>query len=194
VHRVTIIPRSIGALGATLQLPTEDRYLVTRRELEDRICVMLGGRAAEELTNDDVSTGAENDLERATETARQMVCRFGMSEKLGAVTFGRPVGARFLETPVMLGEERNFSERTAQAIDEEVRLIVESQHERAKEILFRRRKELELIAKELLNRETLEKDELERLLSTIPSDSEVSHEDERPSAEDVAPPVHSSLK
>src|SRR5204862_2065142 len=95
VHRVTIIPRTIGALGATLQLPTEDRYLMLRAELRDRICVMLGGRAAEEIALADVSTGAQNDLERATETARQMVCRFGMSEKLGAQTFGRPMGARF---------------------------------------------------------------------------------------------------
>nr|WP_236644265.1 hypothetical protein [Sorangium cellulosum] len=83
MHRVTIIPRSIGALGATLQLPTEDRYLMTRDELRDRLCVMLGGRIAEELCCGDISTGAQNDLERATETARQMVCRFGMSDVLG---------------------------------------------------------------------------------------------------------------
>jgi cell division protease FtsH len=82
VHRVTIIPRTIGALGATLQLPTEDRYLLTREELRDRICVMMGGRAAEELRFGDSSTGAQDDLERATATARQMVCRFGMSTVL----------------------------------------------------------------------------------------------------------------
>ena len=81
VHRVTIIPRSIGALGATLQLPTEERYLMTRDELFDRLCVMMGGRTAESLVFEDTSTGAENDLERATETARMMVCRFGMSAK-----------------------------------------------------------------------------------------------------------------
>jgi cell division protease FtsH len=166
VHRVTIIPRSIGALGATLQLPTEDRYLVTRRELEDRICVMLGGRAAEELCCDDVSTGAQNDLERATETARQMVCRFGMSAKLGAITFGRPVGARFLETPVVLGEERNFSEQTARAIDDEVRRVVDAQHRRAREILERRRQSLEALAQALLEKETLERTDVERVLAS----------------------------
>ena len=96
MHRVTIIPRSIGALGATLQLPTEERYLMTREELLDRICVMLGGRVAEELACADISTGAQNDLERASETARQMVCRFGMSEALGPVTFGCACG---LELP-----------------------------------------------------------------------------------------------
>jgi len=163
VHRVTIIPRSIGALGATLQLPTEDRYLMTREELRDRICVMLGGRAAEELVCDDISTGAQNDLERATETARQMVCRFGMSERLGPVTFGRPVGMRFLEMPVSLGEERNFSEETARAIDAEVRSIIEAQHGRARQILEQRREVLEEIAKRLLVEETLEREALEEL-------------------------------
>src|SRR4030095_13650273 len=132
VHRVTIIPRSIGVLGATLQLPTEERYLMKCDELCDRICVMLGGRAAEMLVFGDSSTGAQNDIERATETARQMVCRFGMSEKLGAQTFARPVGARFLDTPVSLGEERNFSEETARAIDGEVRAILERERERAR--------------------------------------------------------------
>jgi cell division protease FtsH len=164
VHRVTIIPRSIGALGATLQLPTEDRYLVTRDELTDRICVMLGGRAAEELVFEDVSTGAHNDLERASETARQMVCRFGMSERLGTVTYGRPAGARYLSIPVELSEERNFSEETAQAIDAEVRAIMDAQHERARQILRARRAVLDRMAALLLERETLEREELETLL------------------------------
>ncbi|HEX2570985.1 MAG TPA: ATP-dependent zinc metalloprotease FtsH [Polyangia bacterium] len=163
VHRVTIIPRSIGALGATLQLPTEDRYLMTREELKDRICVMLGGRAAEEIVCDSVSTGAQNDLERATETARQMVCRFGMSEKLGPQTFGRPVGARFLDTPVSLGEERNFSEDTARAIDGEVRTLIEAAHARARHILTERRPVLEEIAARLLTAETIERAELDRI-------------------------------
>jgi cell division protease FtsH len=179
VHRVTIIPRSIGALGATLQLPTEDRYLVTRSELEDRICVMLGGRAAEELCCDDISTGAQNDLERATETARQMVCRFGMSERLGAVTFGRPAGARFLELPVVLGEERNFSEETARAIDEEVHRIVQSQHRRAVELLLQRREALERLAQALLDKETLERSDVEAILAAAPP-AEQSSAERRP--------------
>jgi cell division protease FtsH len=168
VHRVTIIPRSIGALGATLQLPTEDRYLMTREELLDRICVMLGGRGAEEVVWGNVSTGAQNDLERATETARQMVCRFGMSESLGPQTYGRPVGARFLDTPVTLGEERNFSEETARTIDAEVKAIINAQHERALQILRDRRDVLERLAKELLEKETLEQHDLDAMVRTQP--------------------------
>jgi cell division protease FtsH len=167
VHRVTIIPRTIGALGATLQLPTEDRYLMLKSELRDRICVMLGGRAAEEITSGDVSTGAHNDLERATETARQMVCRFGMSEKLGAQTFGRPVGARFLDTPVNLGEERNFSEETARAIDTEVGAIIDAEHQRALEILKGRRALLDAVTNRLLTDETLEREDLDHLLAEV---------------------------
>jgi cell division protease FtsH len=171
VHRVTIIPRSIGALGATLQLPTEDRYLMTRGELNDRIAVMLGGRAAEELSCGDISTGAQNDLERATETARQMVCRFGMSDVLGPLTFGRPAGARFLETPVSLGEERNFSEETARAIDAEVRATVERAHERARGVLRQKKHLLERIATQLLDVETLEREDLEQIMR---SDAELA--------------------
>ncbi len=168
VHRVTIIPRSIGALGATLQLPTEDRYLMTNEELLDRICVMLGGRAAEETVCGNISTGAQNDLERATETARQMVCRFGMSEKLGAQTFGRPMGTQFLDAPVSMGEGRNFSEQTAQVIDAEVRAILEAQHKRAREILTQRRDVLEEIATRLLSEETLARETLEQLAGPQP--------------------------
>jgi cell division protease FtsH len=164
VHRVTIIPRSVGALGATLQLPTEDRYLMTREELIDRICVMLGGRAAEAVACGDVSTGAQNDLERATETARQMVCRFGMSEKLGPLTYGRSQSLRFLES-AYASEERNFSEETARAIDAEVRELVETQYARAKQIVEQKRTTLEHIATRLLEVETLERKELEELVS-----------------------------
>ena len=133
-------------------------------ELCDRICVMLGGRAAELVVFGDLSTGAQNDIERATETARQMVCRFGMSEKLGAQTFGRPVGARFLDAPVILGEDRNFSEETARAIDGEVRAILERERERASGIVERRRGALERIAARLLEVETLERSDIEAIL------------------------------
>jgi cell division protease FtsH len=165
VHRVTIIPRSIGALGATLQLPTEERYIMTRDELLDRLCVMMGGRTAEALVFEDSSTGAENDLERATETARQMVCRFGMSSKLGPVTMGRSLGSRFLEGAFPMGEERNFSEETARAVDAEIRSVVESQQGRAHDLLARRRSALEQIAQALLQRETIERAELEEILA-----------------------------
>jgi cell division protease FtsH len=167
VHRVTIIPRTIGALGATLQLPTEDRYLALRSELRDQICVMLGGRASEEITLGDLSTGAQNDLERATETARQMVCRFGMSDRLGAQTFGRPMGARFLDSPVNFGEERNFSEETAKAIDEEVRSILEAEHARARSIIERRRNFLDAVAEKLLLEETLERSDLDEIAAAL---------------------------
>ncbi|GMU63285.1 MAG: ATP-dependent zinc metalloprotease FtsH [Myxococcaceae bacterium] len=161
VHRVTIIPRSIGALGATLQLPTEDRYLMTREELVDALTVLMGGRTAEEVVFTDVSTGAQNDLERASELARQMVCRFGMSE-LGAQTFGRPGGGPFLGGPVSF-EERNFSEETAKRIDAEVGKILEAEHRRAKEILVAKRPVLDAIATRLLEKETIDREELEAL-------------------------------
>jgi cell division protease FtsH len=163
VHRVTIIPRSIGALGVTLQLPTEDRYLVTREDLLDRICVMYGGRVAEELVFGDVSTGAHDDLARATETARQMVTRLGMSERLGAMTFGRSQTYRFLEG--MGVEERNYSEQTAQVIDAEVRALLEDQRRRAVEILTEKRPLLERMTRRLLEVETLDRPEIEALLA-----------------------------
>jgi cell division protease FtsH len=162
VHRVTIIPRSIGALGVTLQLPTEDRYLVTKEDLLDRICVMFGGRVAEELVCGDISTGAHDDLTRATETARQMVTRLGMSEKLGAMTFGRQQSFRFLDGQGM--EERNYSEETARAIDAEIRAILEGQHRRATEILTREREVLERMTRRLIEIETLDRAELESIL------------------------------
>jgi cell division protease FtsH len=162
VHRVTIIPRSIGALGVTLQLPTEDRYLVTREDLLDRICVMFGGRVAEKLVCGDISTGAHDDLARATETARQMVTRLGMSERLGAMTFGRQQSFRFLDGQGM--EERNYSEETARTIDAEIRAILEGQHRRATEILTREREVLERLTRRLIEVETLDRAELEAIL------------------------------
>jgi cell division protease FtsH len=162
VHRVTIIPRSIGTLGVTLQLPTQDRYLVTREELLDRICVLFGGRVAEELVCGDISTGAHDDLTRATETARQMVTRLGMSDRLGPQTFGRAQQSRFLEG--MGIEERNYSEQTAQAIDAEVRAILDAQHARAGKILKSRRDVLERLAERLIETETLDRATIDALV------------------------------
>ena len=169
VYKVTIIPSSVGALGATLQLPTEDRYLVTRNELRDRVCVMLGGRAAEEECCQDVSTGAHSDLERATETARQMVTRYGMSEKLGPRTFGTPTGARFLESAIGFGTERNYSEEAARTIDDEVRAIIEAEYERARKILGERREVLSRMVERLLTEETLQREALEELVGPLPA-------------------------
>lgn len=167
VHRVTIIPRSIGALGATLQLPTDERRLMTLSELEDRLCMMLGGRVAEELALGEPSTGAENDLERVSETARHMVRRFGMSAKLGPLSFGRPPALAFVEG--LGGDERNYSEHTAKAIDAEVRRFVDAQHERARAILKRRRAALESVAAALLVKETLSRAELDAAIAEAES-------------------------
>jgi cell division protease FtsH len=172
VHRVTIIPRSIGALGVTLQLPTQERYLVTRADLCDRICVMFGGRVAEELVCGDISTGAHDDLTRATETARQMVTRLGMSETLGPMTFGRQQSSRFLDGMGM--EERNYSEETARAIDAEVRAILEAQHRRATQILTEKRELLERMTGRLLEVETLDRAELDALLA-VPAAEPATH-------------------
>jgi cell division protease FtsH len=164
VHRVSIIPRTIGALGHTLQLPTEERFLMTRTELRDQITVMLGGRAAEEIIfNGEISTGASNDLERASELARQMVTRFGMSERMGHLTYGKPMAGPYLQSPFAL-EQHNYSDSTAEAIDEEVHRLIDECFERARSILFSRQPQLERIARELIKRETLDRAALDELL------------------------------
>ncbi|MEJ5329842.1 MAG: ATP-dependent zinc metalloprotease FtsH [Desulfobaccales bacterium] len=167
VHRVSIIPRGIGALGYTMQLPTEDRYLMTKSELEARMAVMLGGRVAEELKFEEISTGAHNDLYRATDIARSMVREYGMSEKLGPLTFERERRPLFLEG-IMPTAPRDYSEATAQEIDAEVRALVERAYQRAKEILTEKREVLERVAQHLLEKEVLEGEELRRLLNEHP--------------------------
>ena len=161
VHRVTIIPRSVGALGATLQLPTEERYLMTRRELQDRLCVLMGGRMAEDLIFKDVSTGAEDDISRASAMARQMIARFGMSEELGPVSFMHPESHVVYEPEMNV---REFSEETARTIDDEVKSLVTREAARAREVLGRRRTALEAVARELMQRETLERSDLEAIV------------------------------
>jgi len=184
VHRVTIIPRTVGALGATLQLPTDERRLMTLSELEDRLCVMMGGRVAEEIELGEVSTGASNDLDRASETARQMVCHFGMSERLGPLAFGKTMpGMRLFDAGT---EERNFSERTAETIDDEVRLVVDAQHERARSILKRRRAVLQSIAEALLTQETLSREELDSIVAQTESQTQMRHGEPLESLEPVA--------
>jgi cell division protease FtsH len=164
VHKVTIIPRGVGALGATYQLPLEDRYLLTRSELEDRIAVLLGGRAAEEVVYGEVSTGAHNDLERSTEMARLMVMQYGMSEKLGPLTFGGSHQSLFLKgagVPV----EREFGEDTARTIDEETRGIVDRIYDRVRGLMTAKKSVLVAAAAELKQRETIEGDRLRELLA-----------------------------
>lgn len=165
LHRVSIIPRSIGALGYTLQLPTQERYLMTQPQLEDQIAVLLGGRTAEEIHYGGVvSTGAADDLERASALVRQMVTRFGMSGPLGPLTYGRPMAAQFLKSPFEM-EERNYSERTAERIDDESRRIVDGIRKRVTDILSERREPMERISQELIRKETLERGELDKLLA-----------------------------
>jgi cell division protease FtsH len=162
VHRVTIIPRSIGTLGATLQLPTEERYMMTRDELCDRICVLLGGRVAEEIATGDVSTGAEDDLERATELARHMVYRLGMSDAVGPVSLW---SSRAYFLPWQAQGHGDISEETAKLADAEVKAILTRERGRARDVLTRRRESLDAIAKELLTHETLQRAELEALVA-----------------------------
>ncbi len=161
VHRISIVPRGVAALGYTLQLPTEDRYLLTRAELLDRLSVLLGGRVAEEIVYGEVSTGAQNDLEQATEIARAMVMDYGMSEKLGPQTF-RKRESLFLEP--MWRHREDISEETARLIDQEVAALIKEAHARAQEILSKNRKRLELLARTLLEKETIEGEELKKLL------------------------------
>ena len=175
VHRVSIIPRSIGALGHMLQLPTQEKFLLTQPELEDRLAVMLGGRAAEEIVYAGVvSTGASDDLEKSSETARQMVTRFGMSPRLGQLTYGRTQNSKYLPSGQGF-EERNYSENTAELIDEEVHRIIDATYERVREILNLHRPSLERIAQELIAQETLNREELERILNESGPAPEAPH-------------------
>jgi cell division protease FtsH len=168
VHKVTIIPRGVAALGATYQLPLEDRYLLTRSELEDRIAVLLGGRVAEEIIYGEISTGAHNDLERATEMARLMVMQYGMSEQLGPMTFGGGQQAVFLRGSG-LPQEREYSEESARRIDAETRAIIDRIYDRVRALLTTRKRVLVEAATELKQKETLEGDRLRELLAGEPT-------------------------
>jgi len=163
VHKVSIIPRGIGALGYTQQLPTEDRYLMTKQELLDRMSVLLGGRIAEALVFQEVSTGAQNDLLRSTDIAERMVREYGMSD-LGLVTFEKERRPLFLETGLGYDTGRAVSQETSRAIDQEVKKIVEQAQERATQILTTHRDQLQDLAQRLLEKEVVEGAELRELL------------------------------
>jgi len=165
VHKISIIPRGNAALGYTLQLPTQDRYLISKAELMDRLAVLLGGRVAEDLIFKDVTTGAQNDLERATKIARQMVTEFGMSEELGPITLGRKEHEIFLGRD--LAEQRDYSEEIANKIDKEVRKIIEEAYTQAKNLLTKNRNKLRKVARNLIERETLSGKELDDLLNGV---------------------------
>jgi cell division protease FtsH len=164
VHKVSIIPRGIGALGYTQQLPTEDRYLMTKKELSDRISVLLGGRIAEELQFQEISTGAQNDLLRATDIAERMVREYGMSD-LGIVTYEKERRPLFLETGMGFDSGRSISEETSRSIDQEVRKLIEQARTLTRQILENHLDELGTLAKRLLEKEVVEGEELREILA-----------------------------
>ncbi|ABK51978.1 membrane protease FtsH catalytic subunit [Acidothermus cellulolyticus 11B] len=164
VHKVTILPRG-RALGYTLALPTEDKFLVTRAELMDQLAMLLGGRTAEELVFHEPTTGAANDIEKATAIARNMVTQYGMSERLGARKFGQSDGEVFLGRE--MGHQRDYSEEVAATIDEEVRRLIENAHDEAWEILVEYRDVLDALVLELMEKETLQKEEVLRIFAPV---------------------------
>jgi cell division protease FtsH len=167
VHKISIIGRGFGALGYTMQLPLEDRYLMTRNDLQSELAVLLGGRSAEEIAFGEISTGAQNDLQRATDIARSMVTEFGMSDALGVVNYNGHKRSAFLDAGFMQ-ERGNYAEDTAQQIDAEVKRILTEAHEKARRILREQRHVLDELSARLLVKEVVEGDELRSLIGPIP--------------------------
>ena len=164
VHKISIVQRGFGALGYTMQLPLEERYLLTRTDLLNQVSVLLGGRAAEEIAVGEISTGAQNDLQRATDISRAMVTQFGMSDALGTVNYEGSRRPTFLDIP--MGPERGpYGEETAQKIDSEVKRIMEEAHDRAHHVIAERRGLLETITRRLLDKEVIDADELRVLIA-----------------------------
>jgi cell division protease FtsH len=166
VHKVTIIPRG-RALGLTMQLPTDDRYTYPKEYLYNNIAILMGGRAAEEVVLNYMTTGAGNDIERATELARKMVCEWGMSEKMGPLTFGKKEQEIFLGREI--AQHRDYSEHTAVEIDQEVRRLVTENYERAKTLIRDNIKALKALAEALLDREVLDAPEIEKIIGAAAS-------------------------
>ncbi|MEK9280321.1 MULTISPECIES: ATP-dependent zinc metalloprotease FtsH [unclassified Bradyrhizobium] len=169
VHKISIIPRGVGALGYTIQRPIEDRFLMTKEELENKMAVLLGGRAAELIVFGHLSTGAADDLRRVTDIARSMVTRYGMSEKLGGIAYERDPGNFLASTdrpyPV---RERDYAEETAAAVDREVRAIVDHVFQRTQAVLTKQRSILDRAANKLLEKETLEQSDIDALVREMP--------------------------
>jgi cell division protease FtsH len=170
----------MGSLGFTMQLPLEDRTLQSKAELEDRLAVLLGGRAAEELIFGEITTGAHNDIEKASQIARYMVYEFGMSDRLGPMSFVAPGGSRFLSSADPLGNRgMPVSEATAEVLDGEVAAFIKRAHERAGSLLRSHRAGLERLAGKLRERETLEGEELKAVLADATSTPAVPAADQR---------------
>jgi cell division protease FtsH len=172
VHKISIIPRGIAALGYTQQQPTEDRYLMTRSELLDRLAVLLGGRVAEELVFNEISTGAQNDLQRATDIARSMVTEYGMSDRLGLVSYERPHQSMLF--PESFSPGKKYSEAKAAQIDDEVTRFVDEAHQRVRKILSERRAVLDDLAHLLSQKESVQGEELRKMLSEAAPGMETS--------------------
>ncbi len=192
VHKITIIPRTLGSLGYTMQLPVEERVLQSKPELEGRLAVLLGGRAAEELVFGSITTGAHNDIERATQIARHMVWEFGMSDKVGPLSFVTADRAQYVRTVNGLaGRDLPVSEATAELLDAEVAVLVRAAHARATEILAGKRANLEHLASILREHETLEGDELRRILADAAAAPAAAPEAASPAAD--APPARRAV-
>jgi cell division protease FtsH len=179
VHKISIISRG-QALGYTISLPTEDKFLTRRAELTDTMAMTLGGRAAEEIVFGEITTGASNDLEKVTETAKQMVMRYGMSEKLGPRVFGHDRSQPFLGRE--FSAEPDYSDEIAREIDDEIRRVVEEAHQTAKDILSEHREQMDRISKILLERETIDSEEFVQLLDGKSEDEVFGSEPEEPEA------------
>ena len=164
VHKISVIPRG-RALGYTLTLPEQDKVLATREELTDELAMLLGGRVAEELTAGDITTGAANDIERATKIARQMVTEYGMSDLVGPLTLGQKQHEVFLGRD--FSAEPNYSDQVAFEIDTEVRRLIDQAHDEALDILREHRAKLDELADVLIAKETIDRDEVERLLADV---------------------------
>ena len=203
IHKVTIIPRGMS-LGVTQQLPVDDKHNYTRDYLNDQIAILLGGRIAEEITNDDVTTGAGNDLERVTELARRMVCEWGMSDSLGPLTFGKKEEQIFLGREI--AQHQDYSEETAIRIDQEMKRVVVDNYTRSRAVLEEHRAILLKMAEELLVREVLDGDQVRRMAAGLPIDEPHQSQDssdtppsttepdaEQPSVVSPLPPLNKPL-
>jgi len=165
INKVTIIPRG-RALGYTQALPEEDKYLTSKAELKDRLAMLMGGRVAEELIFADPTTGAANDIEKATDIARRMVMEFGMSEKLGPMLYGKGSNEVFLGRDY--GRQQDYSDEVASSIDEEVKLLLNEAHIIAKKILTRYKKQMKSMVNTLIEKETIDKDTIRELFNSVP--------------------------
>jgi cell division protease FtsH len=191
VHKITIVSRG-QALGLTISLPTEDRYLTTRKALLEQIAMTMGGRAAEEIVFNEITTGASNDIEKVTSTAKAMVMRFGMSEKLGPRVLGRNHDMPFLGRE--MGAEPDYSEEVAREIDDEIRRIIEEGHDVARRVLTEHIDDLHRISQILIERETIDKDQFDRLLAGESEDAVFPPEPEEPSAPETEPQRKPAVK